>query len=78
MALIFRPVCFCMSSRNGCQMLLRFCEDSVDMMPKLMAFSSAWALPNTQLASSAAPAKTRPIRFNMERFPEGERLGNPE
>jgi hypothetical protein len=47
-----------MSSKNGCQMLLRFCEDSVDMMPKLIALSAAWALPMATLASKTADRNT--------------------
>src|SRR3990167_1319410 len=61
-----------MSARKGSHMLFRFCEDSVEMMPKLISCSAAWAAPRTEPASSVDAARTRLIRLNMQSTPSAD------
>src|SRR3990167_3789129 len=58
-----------MSARKGSHTVLRFCDDSVEMMPKLISCSAAWATPRTEPASSVEAARTRLIRLNMQSTP---------
>src|SRR5690554_2990681 len=58
------PVFLLMSARKGSHWALRFCEDSVEMMPKF----NCWAGSATDTPQNAAPAMreaARPLRTDV-------------